>query len=263
MDQDIGDILQAWEFDPNANVRRIWGRDGIQKIQVRIDQGAFQGILQLNLDGRPDGKRPYGMDFALDYYRRALEHYRHQQKGTDRGFYLDREACKELFDESARVYGRYVFLLQLKDYERVIRDTERNMELFRFVNKYAAHEEDRLNLERWWPYILRIHATARAMQAAERGEYEEALGIVEEVREKIRNLPEVEAEEFYLERERSEQALDELAEELRSHKPRSRREILEERLKQAIEREEFERAALIRDELKRLEETDEAPAGDR
>ena len=38
MKEDITDLLQAWTFDPEANVRRIEGEDGIEKIQVRIDQ---------------------------------------------------------------------------------------------------------------------------------------------------------------------------------------------------------------------------------
>jgi hypothetical protein len=260
MNQDISDILRSWEFDPAVNVRRIWGEDGVQKIQVRVDQGAFQGILQLNLDGRPDCKKPYGMDFALDYFRGVLERFRSAHGGDDRGFTLDREACKELFDESSRVYGRYVFLLQLNDYQRVIRDTERNMELFRFVNTYAENEEDRVRQERWWPYILRIHATARARQAADRGEYEQALAMVAEAQERIGNLPAVEAEEFFVERDRSRQALTELAEELNSRKPRSHRELLEQRLQEAVEREEFERAAVIRDELKRTAGAGSEPA---
>ncbi|MEW6754570.1 MAG: hypothetical protein AB1505_26845 [Candidatus Latescibacterota bacterium] len=254
MRQDISDILQGWDFDPEANVRRILGEDGQPKVQVRVDQGAFQGILQVNLDGRPDGKKPHGMDFALDYFRSLAAASR---LGPERPrFHLDRQACQELFDESARVYGRYVFLLQLQDYDRVIRDTERNMELFRFVNTYAAHEEDRANLERWWPYILRIHAVARAMKAAAQHDVEGALRVVEEARQRIDALADVPAEEFHVERERSQQALDELAEELRSRLPLSRRQILEQRLALAIERDEFEKAAVLRDEIRRL---DDAP----
>ena len=262
MSQDIGNLLRDWEFDPEVNVRKILGDDGLQKIQVRVDQGAFQGILQLNLDGRPDGKKPYGEDFALDHYRSALESYRCEQEGDGAGFSLDRKACKELFDESARVYGRYIFLLQLKDYERVVRDTERNMAAFRFVNTYAENEEDQENLERWWPYILRINATARAMQATMEGSYELALAIVDEVQERIEDLPEMEAEEFVMERERSREALTELAEDLRRKKPLSHKEELEQRLQQAIDREEFEKAAVIRDELKKLGEVDPAQAAD-
>lgn len=254
MSQDIDSILQNWEYDPQANVRKLWGEDGIQKLQVRVDQGAFQGIMQMNLDGRPDGKRPYGFEFALDYYRKGLENYRERHAGNSAGFTLDRAACQELFDESARVYGRYVFLLQLKDYKRVIRDTERNMGLFRFVNAHAEAEEDRLNLEKWWPYILRIHATARALLVFQEKQYQEALAIVRQAAEQIRSLPEVQAEEFFAERERSQQALAELEEELSRNRPLSQEELLQQELQQAIDREEFERAATLRDQLRRLRE---------
>lgn len=255
MSQDISGILQNWEFDPQANVRKIWGDDGAQKVQVRVDQSAFQGVLQMNLDGRPDGKRPYGCEFALDYHRGALEKYRATRTGDDAGFSLDRNTCQELFDESSRVYGRYVFLLQIKEYQRVIRDTERNMQLFRFVNAYGEEPEDRANLEKWWPYILRIHATARAMLAFQQQQYERAFGVIREAQERIAGLPEVEAEEFFVERERSQQALSELAEELRRSRPLSREEQLQQELRAAIEREEFEKAALLRDQLKRLQDS--------
>ena len=254
MKKDITYLLQAWTFDPEANVRRIKGEDGIEKIQVRIDQGAFQGILQLDLDGRPDGRKPYGNAFALDHFRETLEHHRHQHNADDKGFALDTTDCKELFEEGARLYERYVFLLQLKDYKRVIRDTERNMNLFRFVNRYAAQEDDRLNLEKWWPYILRIHGTARAMVACEDEAYDRALDIVDETRERIRACRVVEAEEFHAEMERSEEALSELQREVEGLRPLSRLEQLQRLLEEAVAREDFERAALLRDELSKLRE---------
>lgn len=254
MKQDITYLLQDWAFDPEANVRRIEGEDGIEKIQVRIDQGAFQGILQLDLDGRPDGRRPYGSAFALDHFREDLERYRHQHNADDEGFSLEPEACKELFEEGSRLYERYVFLLQLKDYKRVIRDTERNMNLFRFVNRYASEEDDRLNLEKWWPYILRIHGTARAMIACEEEAYDRALEVVEETRERIGACRVVEAEEFDAEMERSEQALNELQREVEDRRPLSRLEQLQRMQEDAVAREDFERAALLRDELRKLQE---------
>ena len=57
----------------------------------------------------------------------------------------------ELFAESHQIYQRYVLLLQVGDYARVIRDTDRNMQLFRFVRTYALRAEDLNRLERWWP----------------------------------------------------------------------------------------------------------------
>ena len=254
MKKDITDLLQAWTFDPEANVRRIEGEDGIEKIQVRIDQGAFQGILQLDLDGRPDGRRPYGNAFVLDHFREALERYRHQHNADDKGFTLEPSDCKELFEEGARLYERYVFLLQLKDYERVIRDTERNMNLFRFVNRYAAQEDDRLNLEKWWPYILRINGTARAMTACAEEAYDRALAVIEETRERIAACQTVEADEFHAEMERSEEVLNELQREVEELRPLSRLEQLKRLQEEAVAREDFERAALLRDELRKLQE---------
>ena len=252
MGTDITELLDNWEYDPESNVRKIKGADGVTKIQVRVDQGAFQGILQLNLDGRPDGRRPYDNDFVLDHYTGVLEDHRASHGGSDRDFSLDHEVCKELFDESARIYGRYVFLLQIKEYRRVVRDTERNMALFRFVNRYAADEDDRNNLEKWWPYILRIDATARAMLAVEEEDFDGAIGRLSGARQKIEDLDEVDAEEFHSERERSIQAIDELVKELSERRPLSEKERLRKELETAVSREEFERAAELRDRLNDL-----------
>jgi len=250
--QDIGGILESWEYDPERSYRKIIGDDGREKIQIRVDNAAFQGVLQMDLDGRPDGKRPLGFDFIFDYQRQALRRYC-QAHGDDRGFSLDAQACVQLFDESLRVYNRYVFLLQLEDYSRVIRDTERNMQLFRFVHQYAARESDRNNLERWWPYILRIHGSARAMQAMEEpGGHARALEIVAETRRKISDLDALEFEEFHAERERSLKSLRDLEETILATRPPTEKDRLELELSQAVAEERFEEAARLRDRLHSL-----------
>ena len=68
---------------PRGKCAENIGKGRVAKIQIRVDQGAFQGILQLNLDGRPDGRRPHGQDFALDYYRDELERYRREHGASD------------------------------------------------------------------------------------------------------------------------------------------------------------------------------------
>lgn len=255
MREDISDILRQWEFNPEANVRKIRGEDGMARVQVRVDQGAFQGILQVDLDGRPDGRKPHGEAFALDYYRRQAAA---EQGAGDAAFALDEEACKELFDESARIYGRYVFLLQLKDYDRVVRDTERNMELFRFVHRYAETGENQQNLEKWWPYIIRIHATASAMLAVQDEERDAAADILNEAREETAALDHVPAMEFEVERERAYKALDELIDEIASDapEPSSLRERLQKRLSNAVEHEDFELAARLRDQIKDIDRSE-------
>ena len=250
--EDIGSILRSWPYDPQDSIRKVIDQDGSEKIQVRVDQGAFQGVLQMELDGRPDGLRPHNQPFALDHYKEML---RRQTEDPGGGvFQLDRRACEEIFDESRRIYERYVFLLQVQDYARVIRDTERNMEVFRFVNQYAEREEDRSNLEKWWPYILRIHGVARAMDASQNEDHDSALAAVRETRERIDALEEIDAEEFTAERKRSRQALDELEAEIREKRPLSQAEQLKEELAEAIEDEEFEKAAELRDKLREIED---------
>ena len=64
----------------------------------------------------------------------------------------------------------------------------------------------------------------------------------------------VEAEEFHAEMERSEEALSELQREVEGLRPLSRLEQLQRLLEEAVEREDFERAALLRDELSKLRE---------
>ncbi len=55
-DMDIADAMKGWAFEPGqVNVRLIRGNDGKPKLQLRLDLG----LLQMELDGRPDGKRPH------------------------------------------------------------------------------------------------------------------------------------------------------------------------------------------------------------
>ena len=251
----VDKLLRDWPYDPENAIRVLNEGEDCEVLQIRIDQGGFQGILQMDLDGRPDGGRPDDAEFCLDFQRARLASYK-EENGSDEGFLLDGDTCAELFDEGFRVYQRYVFLLQLQDYPRVIRDTIRNMELFRFVNRYAEAEEDRLNLEKWWPYIIRIHAEAQALQAVEQKHYDAALGVVEEARAGIEKLSDVNAEEFYYEKGRSIQELAKLEEAIAERKPLSSEERLRRELKKAVRGEEFERAAVLRDRLRALSQTE-------
>ncbi len=255
MNSDIADILDEWPFDPNSNVRQIRASDGREKIQVRIEQGPFRGILQMDLEGRPDGVRPHGWDFALDYYT-FLRDSAHNEGNPD--FSLDRTMCKELFAESKCIYERYAFLLQLADFKRVVRDAERNMRLFRFVHEHAEHPDDRDNLERWWPYLLRIHGTARAMIALAEKTPKRAIAIVEEARRQLNALKPIDAVEFRIELERSLEALDELEAELNGHVEPSMLERLETELQEAVDKEDFEVAAILRDRIFAINNGDQA-----
>jgi hypothetical protein len=243
---DLQSLLASWPYDPENDTRLVRGRDGREILQVRTSLG----VEQYELEGRPDGARPHGMESALEFYRVRLE----RLKGTARegSFKLNAKQCSEIFDESTLYYLRYVRLFQLKDWPRTIRDTARNLQAFDFVHRHAEREEDQLFLEKWRPYILRVNASANAMHFLEKHAYDQALGCLRKGMSTIEALPEFEDETFHFERERSLLALRELLSQVEKNRPMTQLEQLEHQLKRAIERQEFERAAVLRDRIRLL-----------
>jgi hypothetical protein len=243
---DLSKLLQSWPYDPEHDARIITGEDGREVLQVRTPLG----IEQHEMDGRPDGARPHKLESALEYHQRRLEEAR--VAGREADFELNPRECSELFNEGTLYYFRYVRLFQLKDWARTVRDTARNIRAFDFLHRYARREEDQQFLEKWRPYILRVNGSAAAMLALEKDAYDKASRVVSEAINKIEALEELDDETFTFERERSLTALHELAAQIRQNRPVSELERLEHQLRRAIETQEFERAAQLRDRLREL-----------
>jgi len=238
---DLRQVLGAWPYDAENNVRLCHGRDGREIMQVRLPLG----IEQFELDGRPDGLRPHGYDSAFDYQLS-------RQTAGNEVFSMFSDDCSELFSESMLYYYRYINLFKLKDWVRTIRDTERNLKLFDFVHRHARSEEDRNYLEQWRPYVMRMSACARAMNELESGQFDTALKIVSDASFEIQTLPENEETIHAFERERSLTALKTLAREIEKSKPISRLDQLDKKLRKAIDAQEFEKAAVLRDQMRAL-----------
>jgi len=243
---DLGELLKSWPYDPDDNVRIVKGIDGREIMQVREPIG----IQQYELEGRPDGVHPYDKESALEYQLAQLTKARESGKEAD--FTLDSEECAELFSEGVLYYYRYFNLFQMRDWKRVIRDTSRNLQLFDFVNRYAELEEDQTNLEQWRPYITRMNAVARAMLELENHRPDSALKIVRNTIDKIEALENIENPTFKFERDRSLTALQELAKQIEKARPVSAAERLESELHKAVDAQEFERAAVLRDQIRDL-----------
>ncbi|HUA66355.1 MAG TPA: UvrB/UvrC motif-containing protein [Alphaproteobacteria bacterium] len=243
---DIRDLLGAWPYDPENDVRIARGKDGREILQIRIPIG----LEQLEMEGRPDGARPHQMESALDFYRQKLAQA--EAAGTAGEFVLNEQDCAELIDEGTLYYFRYLRLFQLHRWADTVRDTSRNLGLFDFIRRYAMREEDREYLERWRPYLVRMNAAASALQHLEQGDARAALQIIQSGREKIEALEEMDDETFQVERERSLNALAELEKQIAQKQPVSPVERLQRQLRRAIERQEFERAAQLRDRIREL-----------
>src|SRR6266404_3688023 len=183
MDFDISHLLGQWDYQPGqVVVRRFQGKDGKEKIQLRVDLG----LLQMNAEGRPDGKRPFGHNSLLEYYQSRLYKYVAAHDGSDEGFKLKPEDCAKLQLETLQYHHRYICLLELQDFAGVIRDAERNLDVFDFVEKHADSPELVWALRQFQPQLLLVLTRARGAQALKVDDYGLAIQVVEEGLERIR-----------------------------------------------------------------------------
>jgi hypothetical protein len=249
MDFDISRLLEKWEYQPGqVVVRRFKAKDGQEKIQLRVDLG----LLQMNAEGRPDGKRPFGYTSLFEYYQARLYKYVAAHSGSDEGFKLRAEDCAKLQLEALQYHHRYICLLQLDDYASVVRDAERNLAVFEFVEKHAESEELAWALRQFQPQLLMILTRAQAAQATQTKDFEQAIRLGEEGLEKIREFFRQHAGPEAADQSGEVASLETWLEEIRAKRPLSRRERLERALHEAVRSEDYERAAKVRDELRNL-----------
>lgn len=245
MTMDLREILEGWTYEPGKiSVRKIIGLDGREKIQTRVDLG----ILQFEPSGRPDGRRPYGCDSMLTFFETRLEEHV-AKHGEDDGFILLPEDCRDLRHEAHLYYQRYLSLFVLEEYEGVEQDTDRNLRLIDLCRNFGETEYDRTALEPQWAYVLMMHTRAKVYLASNAGRYETALALLEHGRDQLLEWEEDE------ERQEDETAgaeltvLDELRDEIFAMMPTDCKPRLEWELKLALEQEDYELAAKLRDRL--------------
>ncbi len=249
MSFDISPILDEWDYQPGqVVVRKFRGKDGTEKIQLRVDLG----LLQMNAQGRPDGKRPYGHESLLEHYISQLEKHQVLHGGDDQEFRLTVEDCSKIQQEAIQYHHRYICLFQLEDFEGVIRDTERNFEMFDFVQQYAASEEMAWSLQQFRPQLLMMHIRAKGAIELQNNNYKAVITIVEEGLEEIRQFYRDHERPDLLEQSAEVQSLEAWLSEIESKRPLSAREKLESALNEAVRNEDYERAAKVRDALRNL-----------
>ena len=245
MDKDISSILAGWEFEPGKiNVRRISGRDGRPKIQLRLDLG----VLQMDTEGRPDGQRPHGHESLLHYVRHRLSRHR-LAHGSEEGFELDGRTCEQLRAETMMYHHRYLSEFALGDYSAVISDTERNLEALDLCCRHAAEEADRVEMERYRPYIVMMLTRAKAMQALQANDFDGARRAVEDGLESMQAVGDRLDPTQAIADSGEVGVLKALLEEIKRREPVDPITAMEQTLDRAIAEERYEDAARIRDQL--------------
>ena len=245
MSLDLNTILKDWPHENgNIKVRKIVGLDGREKLQLRVDLG----VLQMEVSGRPDGQRPHNCESLLEYHQKQAA--RAEAKGQ--AYELSPEQCAELQQEGIQYYHRYLSLFQINDFAGVVRDTQRNLDLFTFVTEHTDREELSWSLQQFRPYVLMMHTRAKASILLGQGKFADAIAEIERGRDAIAdffqhsNFPELASKSAEI------AFLDEWLEEVKAKRPLSKLEIMQREMEAAVAKELYERAAELRDAIKLL-----------
>ena len=263
MSIDLTQLLRDWPYESGQiNVRLIQGDDGEPKIQMRLDLG----LLQMESTGRPDGNRPHGCESLLEYHETVrdetyaeatLEDGEEDQDDLDpedAEFALTSEDCRLLREEAVQYYHRYISLLVIGDFVGVLRDTTRNLRVIELCAEHAEDDADREVLEQFRPYITMMRVRAIASQMIADEEPRAAMWALDRGINQIRELYEQADRIEDFERSPEFQLLSGMRDELIRKLPASQRAELRSRLEEAIRNENYELAAILRDEIRMLKD---------
>ena len=242
---DITGALRGWTFQPGqVNVRLVHGCDGKPKLQLRLDLG----LLQMELDGRPDGKRPHRAASELEFQMRKLRTHENRF-GTNVGYALTPRDCQALRDESSMFYHRYLSLFVLEQYPAVIRDTQHNLDVMDLCSNYGRSEFDRNCLEQYRPYVLMMNIRAQACEALQQGFVQTAIAFLRGGIRKIARLMPRDGRRDMLRHSHEAHILLDMIRQIRAQLPPDPRSELQVRLRAALAHERYEEAADLRDRL--------------
>ncbi len=242
--QHIDAILKAWPYEAGSVVaRRVPGENGREVLQMRIELG----LLQMEVEGRPDGYRPHGAETYYDYLLGQA-----MAEGDD--FVLSEEQCEEVDREFVQFYHRRICWLAMREFAAARRDADHSLELMEFCTAHAPDEQWVLAHEQYRPYVL-FHRTKASALAELDGAGPEAA--VEEIERGLQVFEDLYAKyeaAHLLDEDELVARLEELKESIREHYGLG--PSLAEELAQAIEAEQYERAAQLRDQIERRQAKD-------
>jgi len=237
--QDIDHVLRDWPHEPGEiSVRLVEAHDGREVLQMRIELG----VMQLEVDHRPDGQRPGGAESYFDYLLALAIH-----EGDD--FTLTEEQCGEVDRELVQFYHRRICWLALREYQRAVRDADHNLAFMDFAQSCSPSEDWTDSHEQYRPFILFHRTQAAALAELEDKGPETAIEALNVGLEKLRELFVAQETDDEFDDDEMIARLVELRESLRDQYNVGA--TLSERLAEAVEREQYELAAQLRDQIAR------------
>lgn len=282
MNLDITSALKGWPKNPTGVAARIiTATDNRQYVQLRLELG----LLQMRLDGRPDGIRPHGEITYLSYLRQRVAAGEIPKLSTvlpeiepgdiapsiahESDKNLDGQRKKpgeddfaELHREMMQFYHRRIALLAVASgaqsremtdqaiemYTRAVRDANYALRAMNFIAKYCDNEEFVMAHERFRPFVIWHRTLALAQLQLIRDNCDHAVEEIKRGLISIRKAYTRYGAEKMLKHDPSWRALRHLERKIRS--AHGVKKTLREQLNEALATEDYERAVELRDELR-------------
>lgn len=242
MSKHIDAAMFGWDYESGSvQARLLQGADGRQIIQMRVDLG----ILQMEQEGRPDGKRPH----AFDSYFAHLQAQVRKAAKKKRAFTMSEEQCREADREFVQYYHRRICWLALRQYGRAIADADHTLAFMELVRAHSPNDEYTQAHEQYRGFVTFQRTQAAAALALEQHDPEGAVNEVRKGLDKLRAFFAAFDLEGQMEEDGMVQHLRRIDQSLREQHGIGA--TLEEQLEQAIAKEEYETAAKLRDALRK------------
>lgn len=178
MGLDISDILKSFRIrGDRVAARMIRGDDGRPLLQMRVSMG----LLQMEMDGRPDGDRPHGFPSLLDYLgsltpdeaERVLAETDCSEVDRELTQYAHRRICLLAVGSGAQSEGYHDQAMEC--FRRACDDAEHNLALMEFVRQRSNDPDFLATHDQTRPFVLFHRTLARVQMALLRRDYEEAI----------------------------------------------------------------------------------------
>jgi len=254
---DLAIIVDGWPFDEKEqanNIRKVVGLDRRLKLQIRLRDG----VIQWEVEGPPAGGRPYGRDSVLAYCRELVEGF--LAAGGEAApvkFRLGRGLLDDLERELQDYTRRREAFMLIGDYAHALNDARHALEILEFVRQWEDDAGAVFHLDRCRPQIIADKARAEALLAVQEEQMQRA------VRALSRGIEEI--EQFYHDHGLGGQLLKSRERKRLVDYRRSLRErysvaltdaeilrALQAEQQVAIEQENYEAAARLRDKISLL-----------
>lgn len=237
--QHLDFLFEEWPYEfGDVAARRVQGADGREVVQLRVEMG----VLQMEIEGRPDGTRPGGYPTCADWLAALVV-----KEGET--FTLDERRCLEIDREFVQFFHRRVAWLALREFERAVADADHTLGLMDFSSLHAPDVSWAEMHEQYRPFVLFHRTQAAALGILEKGG---AAAAVAELDAGIQAIQDVLADDDEIGDSEEDELLSKLAEmkgAIAEHY--DLQPSLTEQLADAIAAEQYERAAQLRDELSR------------